>query len=144
MVRVERAREDIYPVVEAVGMWESRRDFQRVWKGWEAGFMAFRAFHTLSFPWPAFRPAMLDNRYVTERNAPHTPRNAHRNRVSMSASAIMHKSRDTLGCDYSANCMMSPLIVPIDHLPRNSRKSLITWLIFTFCPISVLASVRDP
>src|SRR5947207_409813 len=42
---------------------------------------------------------------------------------SMSALAIMHKSRDTLGCDYSANCMMSPLIVPTDHLPRNSRKS---------------------
>jgi hypothetical protein len=36
-------------------MWESRRDFQRVWEGWEAGFMAFHAFHTLSFPWPAFR-----------------------------------------------------------------------------------------
>ena len=26
----------IDPVVEAVGMWESRRDFQRVWEGWEA------------------------------------------------------------------------------------------------------------
>lgn len=25
-------------VVEAVGMWESRRDFQRVWEGWEAAF----------------------------------------------------------------------------------------------------------
>jgi hypothetical protein len=37
-------------------MWESRRDFQRVWQGWEAGFLAFHAFHTLSFPWPAFRP----------------------------------------------------------------------------------------
>jgi hypothetical protein len=37
-------------------MWESRRDFQRVWEGWEAGFLAFHAFHTLSFPWPAFRP----------------------------------------------------------------------------------------
>ena len=37
-------------------MWESRRDFQRVWKGWEAGFMAFHAFHTLSFPWPALDP----------------------------------------------------------------------------------------
>ncbi len=34
-------------------MWESRRDFHRVWEGWEAGFMAFHAFHTLSFPWPA-------------------------------------------------------------------------------------------
>src|SRR6266436_1654977 len=54
MVRVEGAREYIYPVVEAVGMWESRRDFQRVWEGWKAGFMAFHAFHTLSFPWPAF------------------------------------------------------------------------------------------
>ena len=31
-------------------MWESRRDFQRVWEGWEAGFMAFHAFQTLSFP----------------------------------------------------------------------------------------------
>ena len=41
-------------------MWESRRDFQRLWEGWEAGFMAFHAFHTLSFPWPAFRPEMLD------------------------------------------------------------------------------------
>jgi hypothetical protein len=37
-------------------MWESRRDFQRVWEGWEAGFLAFHPFHTLSFPWPAFRP----------------------------------------------------------------------------------------
>ena len=48
--------EDNSLVVEAVGMWESRRDFQRVWEGWKAGFMAFHAFHTLSFPWPAFRP----------------------------------------------------------------------------------------
>ena len=30
----------------AVGMWESRRDFQGVWEGWKAGFMAFQAFHT--------------------------------------------------------------------------------------------------
>ena len=54
MILVERQREDIHRVVEAVGMWESRRDFQRVWEGWEAGFMAFHAFHALSFPWPAF------------------------------------------------------------------------------------------
>ena len=47
------APEDLYPVIEAVGMWQSRRDFQRVWEGWEAGFMAFHAFHTLSFPWSA-------------------------------------------------------------------------------------------
>jgi len=43
-----------HPVVEAIGMWESRRDFQRAWKGWEAGLMAFQAFRTLSFPRPAF------------------------------------------------------------------------------------------
>jgi hypothetical protein len=35
-------------------MWESPRDFQRVWEGWKAGTMAFHAFHALSFPWPAF------------------------------------------------------------------------------------------
>src|SRR4051794_39483228 len=35
MVRVEGAQENIYPVVEVVGMWKSRRDFQREWKGWE-------------------------------------------------------------------------------------------------------------
>jgi uncharacterized membrane protein YagU involved in acid resistance len=52
-------------------MWESRRDFQRVWEGWEAGFMAFHAFHTLSFPWPALRPAMQDKPSAAERNAPH-------------------------------------------------------------------------
>ena len=40
-------------------MWESRRDFQRVWEGWEAGFMAFHAFHTLSFPWPALERARV-------------------------------------------------------------------------------------
>src|SRR5580698_355509 len=34
-------------------MWESGRDFQGVWEGWKAGFLAFHAFHTLSFPWPA-------------------------------------------------------------------------------------------
>ena len=81
MVRVEGAREDIYPVVEVVGMWESRRDFQRVWEGWEAGFMAFHAFHTLSFPWPAFRVANVDKitRYAaTQCNAPHSPSDAHR------------------------------------------------------------------
>ena len=41
MNRVEGAREDIYPVVEAVEMWESRGDFQRVWEGWKASSMAF-------------------------------------------------------------------------------------------------------
>ena len=56
-----RKRRDIYPVVEAVGVWESRRDFQREWEGWEAGFMAFHPFHSLSLPWPAFRVAVSSN-----------------------------------------------------------------------------------
>ncbi len=43
-------------------MWDSRRDFQREGEGWEAGFMAFHAFHSLSFPWPAIRSEMLDER----------------------------------------------------------------------------------
>ena len=46
-------------------MWESRRDFQRVWEGWEAGIMAFHAFHTLSFPRPALAAQMLDKRAPT-------------------------------------------------------------------------------
>lgn len=41
-------------------MWESRRDFQRVWEGWEAGFMAFHAFHTLSFPRPVSLQLAVD------------------------------------------------------------------------------------
>jgi hypothetical protein len=40
--------------VVAVVMSESRRDFQGVWKGWKAGFLAFHAFHTPAFPWLAF------------------------------------------------------------------------------------------
>ena len=36
-------------------MWESRRDFQREWEGWEAGSLAFHAFHSLSFPRPDAR-----------------------------------------------------------------------------------------
>jgi hypothetical protein len=41
---------NIDSVVEAVGMWESRRDFQEEWEGWEAGSMAFHPFHSSSFP----------------------------------------------------------------------------------------------
>jgi hypothetical protein len=41
-------------------MWESRRDFQRVWEGWKAGFMAFHAFHTLSFPRPVLSQLSVD------------------------------------------------------------------------------------
>jgi len=40
-------------------MWQSQRDFQRVWEGWEAGFLAFHAFLTLSFPWPALERPRL-------------------------------------------------------------------------------------
>ena len=73
-------------------MWESRRDFQGVWEGWEAGLMAFHAFHTLSFPWSAFRPQFWINRCATQRYAPHPPRNACRYRLSMSALAIYQSS----------------------------------------------------
>jgi hypothetical protein len=36
--------------VEALGMWESRRDFQEEWEGWKTGFMVFHAFHSSAFP----------------------------------------------------------------------------------------------
>ena len=76
-------------------MWEFRRDFQRVWEGWEAGFMAFHAFHTLSFPWPAFsRGKCWISRYsATQGNVPHLARNVRRDRLSMSALAIYHSLR---------------------------------------------------
>jgi hypothetical protein len=35
--------------------WASMYRRQRTNQKWEAGFMAFHAFHTLSFPWPASR-----------------------------------------------------------------------------------------
>src|SRR4051812_1374633 len=41
-------------VAVAVAMWEFRRDFQGVWEGWKAGFMAFHPFHTPAFPWLVF------------------------------------------------------------------------------------------
>src|SRR5271154_5186372 len=65
-------------------MWESRRDFQRVWEGWEAGFMAFHAFHTLSFPWSAFRPPRLDK----PRRHPAQCAAAARKCLSLSTSAL--------------------------------------------------------
>ena len=62
-------------------MWESRRDFQRVWEGWEAGIMAFHAFHTLSFPWPAFSPGRCwIYSYIDQRNAPYSQGLARRDR----------------------------------------------------------------
>jgi hypothetical protein len=38
-----------------------------VWEGWKAGFLAFHAFHTLSFPWPA-----LETRF-TKSQSPRRP-----------------------------------------------------------------------
>jgi hypothetical protein len=63
-----------------------------MWEGWEAGIMAFNAFHTLSFPWPAFRSAMLDKPYAaTQRNAPHPPQDTYRDRLSMSPLAMCRR-----------------------------------------------------
>lgn len=50
-----------------------------MWEGWEAGIMAFHAFHTLSFPWPAFSDGKLDKlicRYQSD--VPRPPPAAHR------------------------------------------------------------------
>ena len=46
-------------------MWESGRDFQRVWEGWEAGFMAFMLsilchFHGLLFAFHAANVVLTD------------------------------------------------------------------------------------
>jgi hypothetical protein len=51
--------EDINP---SSRQWECENpegNFQRVWEGWEAGFMAFHAFHTLSFARPALFATVL-------------------------------------------------------------------------------------
>ena len=68
-------------------MWESRRDFQRVWERWEAGLMAFHALNILSFLWSAFRRQGWIKLDATQRNEPHLPRNADCYRLSMSALA---------------------------------------------------------
>src|ERR1700722_1339317 len=52
--------------VEAVGMWESRRDFQGVWEGWKAGILAFHAFHTLSFPWPVLETRFTSSQFAAK------------------------------------------------------------------------------
>jgi hypothetical protein len=88
MVRVEWARKDIYSVVEAVEMWESRRDFQRVWEGWEAGIHGFPYFPYSVISMACFRSAMLDNCYATRRNVPNPPRNTCRDRLSLRALTI--------------------------------------------------------
>ena len=49
--------------------------FQRVWEAREAGFMAFHAFHTLSFPWPVFRGDLNKLRHAPwpDRSYPPSP-----------------------------------------------------------------------
>jgi hypothetical protein len=114
MVRVEGAREDIYPVVEAVGMWE----------GWEAGFMAFHAFHTLSFPWPAFRVVNADKitRYAaTQCNAPHSPSDAHRYSwlvIEFYKKGCQEKSSPSIGRreDFCLEIQPTAVSVPLDSL----------------------------
>ena len=72
-------------------MWESRRDFHRVWEGWKAGIMAFHAFHTLSFPWPVLPGDQINQpRHLAQYTAPATT--AYRDRLSMSELAIMRSS----------------------------------------------------
>jgi hypothetical protein len=44
-------------------MWESRRDFQGLWEGWKAGFLAFHAFHNLSIPWPALETRFTKSQF---------------------------------------------------------------------------------
>jgi hypothetical protein len=56
-----------------------------MWEGWEAGFMAFHAFHTLSFPWPAFR-ALLNKPICRSRQEMLIDTH----RLSLSALAIRH------------------------------------------------------
>ena len=108
-------------------MWESRRDFQRVWEGWEAGFMAFHAFHTLSFPWPAFsRGKCWISRYsATQSNVPHFARNVRRDRLSMSALAIYHQAtwtRQIITLRSSPNVSRGSL-----PLPREVNHGIFDW-----------------
>ena len=78
-------------------MWESRRDFQRVWEGWKAGFMAFHAFHTLSFPWPVFCAASVGNQDASMRRGHCIDRTLiPTQHTSMSALAMVHFSRTTI------------------------------------------------
>ena len=48
-------------VAGALGMWESRRDFQEEWEGWKAGISAFHAFHSSAFPTLAWQPVSRKN-----------------------------------------------------------------------------------
>jgi len=60
-------------------MWESRRDFQRVWEGWEAGFMASMLSILCHFHGLLFARQMLDKpNAAAQCNVPHSTRDAHR------------------------------------------------------------------
>ena len=79
--------DSLVPVVETVGMWESRRDSQRAWEGWEAGIMASMLsilchFHGLFF---------VRQCWVNGCATP--PRNTYRDQLSVSALTIWHSSR---------------------------------------------------
>src|SRR6185312_10557758 len=88
-------RRHIYPAVEAVGMWESRRDFQRVWEGWKpASWLSMLSilchFHDL-----LFARQTLDKQ-ICRRSA--MCRTRHEmligtHRLSLSAFAILHQPR---------------------------------------------------
>jgi len=77
-------------------------DLPIFWEGWEAGFMAFHAFHTLSFPWPAFRAAMLDKpicRYPGARRRTRHEMLIGTHPLSLSALEIYHRSGGCQGSE---------------------------------------------
>ena len=47
------------------------RDFQRVWEGWEAGFMAFHAFILCHFHGPFSEPPIIGNRSLRKASSSH-------------------------------------------------------------------------
>jgi hypothetical protein len=103
----------------------------------EAGFMAFHPFHSLSFPSPAFGRQSWMNRYATQCKAPHPPRNAYRDQLSVSA--IWHQSRiipdengvsrylsEICGADQSVSALARYL--PSDlNLPESQDSQLNWW-----------------
>jgi hypothetical protein len=52
---------------------------------------------TIQFPWPAFRPAMLDEQLCHPAQSAKPQRTAHRDQMSVSALAIWHKPRNRTG-----------------------------------------------
>jgi hypothetical protein len=92
--QVQSARKDKYPVVEGRGNVGIPKGFPKiVGRGWKAGFMAFHAFHNLSFPWPDLAG---DLEKSATPPSPIRRTTAYRDRSSMSASAICRSSRSQL------------------------------------------------